>query len=231
MNNTNKEEKKHCTYNCFCPLCALCDEETHIHCGDCVMGKPQAYLPQEICYCWDTESGHTPTTDERGFCRHGFRGDTPQEDWEDSFDKQFEVWNHKQWGQVFPCEGGYCDMKPLEVKDFIRSLLAQKVVEAKQEERQFILNILDGVDIADEQMGNTGGGTKAIRMAIDCSIIKEHIYTMKEIQQAMEEKIYLDATEIARKNNQVVHDTDSKNIGSYYITLQQLERIIGQFEE
>ncbi len=34
------------------------------------------------------------------------------------------------------------------------------------ETRQFILNILDGIDIADKEMGNTGGGTKAIRLAL-----------------------------------------------------------------
>lgn len=37
---------------------------------------------------------------------------------------------------------------------------------AVEEERQFILNILDGVDEADRQLDNTGGGTKAIRFAL-----------------------------------------------------------------
>lgn len=40
-----------------------------------------------------------------------------------------------------------------------------------REERQFILNILDGIDIADKEMGNKGGGTKAIRFAINSRII------------------------------------------------------------
>ena len=35
-----------------------------------------------------------------------------------------------------------------------------------QEEYLFLCNILDGIDQADAQMQNTGGGTKAIRMAI-----------------------------------------------------------------
>lgn len=43
--------------------------------------------------------------------------------------------------------------------------------KGQEEERQFILNILDGVDIADEQMGNKGGGTKAIRFALQNRII------------------------------------------------------------
>lgn len=38
--------------------------------------------------------------------------------------------------------------------------------EVLEQERQFVLNILDGVDLADEQMGNKGGGTKAIRLAL-----------------------------------------------------------------
>ena len=34
------------------------------------------------------------------------------------------------------------------------------------EERQFVLNVLDGIDAADEQLGNGTGGTKAIRHAL-----------------------------------------------------------------
>ena len=44
--------------------------------------------------------------------------------------------------------------------------------QGQQEERQFILNILDGVDIADEQMENPTGGTKAIRHALKNRIIE-----------------------------------------------------------
>ena len=39
------------------------------------------------------------------------------------------------------------------------------------EYRQFILYVLKGIDIADKQMGNKGGGTKAIRLAIKSKII------------------------------------------------------------
>ena len=47
-----------------------------------------------------------------------------------------------------------------------------KIIErAVAAERQFILNILDGIDIADEEMGNNGGGTKAIRSALKSRII------------------------------------------------------------
>ena len=48
--------------------------------------------------------------------------------------------------------------------------IAEVVLEVLEEdlrvERQFILNILDGIDIADKQLGNSGGGTKAIRFAL-----------------------------------------------------------------
>lgn len=47
----------------------------------------------------------------------------------------------------------------------------EKIKLALQEERQFILNILDGIDIADKEAGNTGGGTEAIRLALKNRII------------------------------------------------------------
>ena len=53
----------------------------------------------------------------------------------------------------------------------ILRLIAQAKEEGRREERQFILNILDGVDIADKQSGNSGGGTKAIRHALQSRII------------------------------------------------------------
>lgn len=43
------------------------------------------------------------------------------------------------------------------------------IIEGQKEERQFILNVLDGIDIADKQMGVIGG-TKAIRFALQSRI-------------------------------------------------------------
>lgn len=51
----------------------------------------------------------------------------------------------------------------------IRILRAYSELREKrllQQERQFILNVLDGVDIADLETGNDKGGTKAIRLAL-----------------------------------------------------------------
>lgn len=48
-------------------------------------------------------------------------------------------------------------------------------------EKSFLLNVLDGIDIADEQMGNKGGGTKAIRFALQSRI---GIDLAKEREQA-----------------------------------------------
>lgn len=43
--------------------------------------------------------------------------------------------------------------------------------KVREEERAFILNVLDGVDIADEELGNKRGGTRAIRHALATRII------------------------------------------------------------
>lgn len=56
--------------------------------------------------------------------------------------------------------------------NFIRALLKKKEHEIKTQERQFILNILDGIDKADEQAGNKGGGTLAIRHALQSRVIE-----------------------------------------------------------
>ncbi len=55
------------------------------------------------------------------------------------------------------------------LKDFISTLLAEERHKVLSEERQFILNILDGIDIADKEMGLTGG-TQAIRQALQSRI-------------------------------------------------------------
>lgn len=51
------------------------------------------------------------------------------------------------------------------IRTFIRREKAKSFQEGQQDEGQFILNILDGIDIADEQTGHNGG-TKAIRFAL-----------------------------------------------------------------
>ena len=55
--------------------------------------------------------------------------------------------------------------KPTTSGDII-AFIESELDQVKKEERQFILNVLDGIDIADELMGNTGGGTKTIRFAL-----------------------------------------------------------------
>lgn len=52
------------------------------------------------------------------------------------------------------------------------AFMRQTIQDAREEERQFILNILDGIDIADKEMGNVGGGTLAIRQALISRVIK-----------------------------------------------------------
>lgn len=59
---------------------------------------------------------------------------------------------------------------------YVRLKHAEKAIkEAKSEvekERKFILNVLDGIDAADRELGNSTGGTKAIRLALKSRIIK-----------------------------------------------------------
>jgi len=89
---------------------------------------------------------------------------TNQSNWESRFDEQFtykdptrpphpkpEVCNGLEWGNV---------------KDFIRTLLTEQREEAQEEYKQFILNVLDGVDIADGECN-----TRAIRLAINSRLI------------------------------------------------------------
>lgn len=52
------------------------------------------------------------------------------------------------------------------VKSFLTAAIKGAYERGREEEHKFFHNILDGVDIADEQMGNKGGGTKAIRFAL-----------------------------------------------------------------
>lgn len=49
--------------------------------------------------------------------------------------------------------------------DFIHSIRAEDKKAIVEEERAFILNILDGIDIADKQLGVVGG-TKSIRITL-----------------------------------------------------------------
>ena len=51
------------------------------------------------------------------------------------------------------------------IPDRVRSFIKDLQQRTREEEYQFVLNILDGIDIADEQMG-INGGTKAIRHAL-----------------------------------------------------------------
>ena len=53
---------------------------------------------------------------------------------------------------------------------------------------------------------------------------------MKSIIQAMLEEIYTKADEIAKENHQTASES-AKTAGHYFITLEQLERILKEFEQ
>lgn len=61
------------------------------------------------------------------------------------------------------------EMKRLKKRRQFCSCYDEGIIEGAKEYRQFILNVLDGIDIADKELG--GGGTKAIRLAIKSRII------------------------------------------------------------
>ena len=79
-----------------------------------------------------------------------------------------EDWTKELWDKYASFEFSGEVNKPggKKLEDFISNLLTQ----TKQEERQFILNVLDGIDKADKEMGVIGG-TKAIRLALKSRII------------------------------------------------------------
>ena len=57
-----------------------------------------------------------------------------------------------------------------KVEDFITNLLAEQKKGLLADERRFILNVLDGIDIADKKAGVIGG-TQAIRQALQSRVI------------------------------------------------------------
>ncbi len=82
-----------------------------------------------------------------------------------------------EWARInFDVEGWAQDST--EIRDILKTLLTQAQEAERErvttEERQFILNILDGIDIADKAMGNIGGGTKAIRFALQSRLLPPH---------------------------------------------------------
>lgn len=93
-----------------------------------------------------------------------------REEWESDFDKIFpkkckvcKLEGVNTYGECFCSYSPSTHIweKPENVKDFIKC----QIQRAREEEYRFMLNILDGIDIADEQMGIVGG-TKAIRHAL-----------------------------------------------------------------
>lgn len=72
-----------------------------------------------------------------------------------------ECWHKTETGHALDMTG---------TRELIVEALEKAREEGRKEERQFILNVLDGIDIADKEMGIVGG-TKAIRFALKNRII------------------------------------------------------------
>lgn len=92
---------------------------------------------------------------------------TTQRWWEKEFNDKYGNGYSDDWETNID---GHVSVNYLDVRAFIASIEDETVRRTEKEimerEYRFIINILDGVDIADEQLGNKGGGTKAIRLAL-----------------------------------------------------------------
>lgn len=84
-----------------------------------------------------------------------------KEGWEERFDKEFPLPKENNEKVAILLR---------DLKSFISQTIQETEARVEQEERQFILNILDGINEADRQMGNKGGGTLAIRLALQSRI-------------------------------------------------------------
>ena len=113
------------------------------------------------------------------------------ENWSEEFDEKFVDKEGCQAGHSTQPDCEYCKRwggaegepkyhkRPTADAGKIKSFIKEKLIaahnegrgEGQQEERQFIFNVLDGIDKADEQMQNKGGGTRAIRFALSSRYI------------------------------------------------------------
>ncbi len=94
--------------------------------------------------------------------------------WEDTF--------FKKVGGLY-CDGN-CELFHCKrVIDVVREVVHQAELEVWETERKFILNVLDGIDQADKEMGNESGGTKAIRFAL-----QSRVFSSLKDQLSKEEK-------------------------------------------
>lgn len=140
----NKEESNHEEY------VRGCEHEEYVRgCEDCrIRSSPQTPELKGNKFTWSPEKAK----ELQEICDR--LNKTP-----DSMEERVKIWltNHApEWP---------------EVVEFIEKEVSLAQSSGRREERQFILNILDGIDKADEEMGNRGGGTKAIRHALESRII------------------------------------------------------------
>lgn len=166
---------------------------SHYHCWDQVNNEDSDIEPQDTPACGQKLEDHKQcclcdtvykprpkiATSEKGFIHldiktksigNGTVKITPtpyeSEDWE----AELFGGNSLPCCKVCQCDNGkkiWCACHRKQIKDVISKVYQR----GREEERKFILNILDGIDQADKEMGNKGGGTKAIRFALQSRII------------------------------------------------------------
>lgn len=106
---------------------------------------------------------------------------TTKQSWEEKLEAELKMlcqhYFHKEMAQTAQRA---TDMNALFFEQFKRllgavdQLLAEERAKVFEEERRFILNVLDGIDVADYQMQNKGGGTNAIRFALASRVSPHH---------------------------------------------------------
>lgn len=91
---------------------------------------------------------------------------TPEEAVEDLNAQTYQFPPHVVQVRGLDKEGiSYIGM-PINFEEIVKKIWSDAQSAKVKTERQFILNVLDGIDQADKEMGNMGGGTKAIRLAL-----------------------------------------------------------------
>jgi len=145
---------------------------------------PQEPIEENNCICKQTL--RTTTKNETTYCDdcggkaiYYQMGQSTQEpmEWANEFDKEFVREDGLMDKYAYDKDGDSVFMATA-IKSFIKSQIKQAEERGQREERQFILNILDGVDKADKEMERQGipayGGTKAIRFALSSRIINQN---------------------------------------------------------
>lgn len=140
------------TYECNNPKCVGCHSlpQKDKRCG--TDGKTM------WCYCGNCKQEDYPLP--KDLPSHDTQG------WENEFREYFDKTLKSKEPTMKNLDRELCI-------NFIKNLLSQEITKAREDEHQFFLNILNGIDQTDKEMGNEQGGTRAIRFALKSRYLGE----------------------------------------------------------